>query len=162
MWRLMTLALCSALLLTLLSGCADREQKKLSRPPWVPKQATWPALEALANPVPEEGHAGLTRIFYRANGATDFSRAISSKLVEDFERTPIPDEFRNEEREAAKKELLDGLKEFRDPRIPPGKFKKLLERSRKAYETLKEIPGQKRPEGAEGEQYAPDAEIQTK
>lgn len=142
-------------------GCGNAELKNASRPAWIPKTATWPALTTLVTPA--EGRPGLERLL-TAEDSAGLNHLVNlpkfKEALDEFERTPIPEEFRTPERESAKTEMVTSMKALQKPKVPQAQASKLIAQFTKAHQKLTEIPNQSRPEGSAGEQYAPPIDLE--
>lgn len=155
------IAVCLSLLLLSSFGCGGGNVKDLSKAPWVPQVATWPALETLF--VGSDGYS-LNRAL-RFRGAPNVSPQSIDFLndpkflerLNSFESTPIPEAHAGEERETLRKEIVTTIKRLQgapgQAKIPPDEVGYQLHRLSYLYEKMRFIPGQKPPEGAEAKKY---------
>lgn len=151
-------------------GCGDNATKEMSKPAWYPKTATWPELEALVNNnnTPDPEAATLDKLA-RSVVTGDTARVCHPVIginspkfqekIKAFEAAAIPAEFDTPERQAIRKDLIAGLKTVTDAckgkkplNVLKEEYKKIIELSQK----IREIPGQTRPTGSEGDKYAPE------
>lgn len=148
----------TAVVCGLLAGCGNPDLKKMNRPAWVPKTASWPALTTLATP--GEGMPGLERLMTSDNPA-QINHLVNlpkfKSALDEFEQTPVPQEFANADRDAAKTEVVTSLRQLQKSVLPQDQAMKLLTQFSKSYNKLIDIPNQKRPEG---EQFAEEVNLE--
>jgi hypothetical protein len=143
---------------SLITGCGNSEVQKMSRPPWIPRTANWPALQTLVTPA--EGRPGLERIL-TAEDSSGLNHLVNlpkfKEALDEFEKTPIPQEFTTADREVAKTEMVSTMRELQKPKVPQDKANKLIAQFSKAHQKLTEIPNQQRPPG---EKFAPAIDLE--
>lgn len=153
--------ICMGLGLLGLSGCGKGSIKDLSKAPWVPETATWPAFEELF--AGSDGYS-LNRAL-RFKGAPNVNPQSIDYLSDPrfqerltkFETTPIPEPHAGESREKIRKEIISTIKRLQgapgQPKLAPTEVGYQLHRLHYLQAKMRFIPGQKVPEGAEAAKY---------
>lgn len=149
-------------------GCGQQQQhiKEMSKPAWVEETAKWPELEELFHSTDGASMEKLQKAMSPRMGGGDVDTKQMAKNFEKpefqarlnkFAETPVPDKYKTPEREAAKTELVEGFKKLVEL-AKKGDAKGLVQQHRAnfaTYQKIIKIPGQKPPEGAEAQKYAP-------